>query len=89
MSVSVHDYIILDYFLDSWHDDCSIIRQINNGGQKTMNRKIDIYLRTLKGSYVYECSTTWSKTCKAAKESFLRKYNYLDKDQVKCCFSKS
>ena len=29
MSVSVHDYIIIDFFIDCWHMGCSIIRQIN------------------------------------------------------------
>ncbi len=51
-------------------------------------KKIDIYLKTLKGFYQYECSTTWSKTCKEAKEKFLRIHNYLDKTQVKANFSK-
>jgi hypothetical protein len=51
-------------------------------------KKIDIYLKNLKRIYQYECSTTRSKTCKEAKESFLKKYNYLDKTQVKACFSK-
>ena len=51
-------------------------------------RKIDIYLKNLNGYYQYECSTTWSKTCKYAKERFLFRHNYLDKGQVKASFAK-
>jgi len=54
-----------------------------------MYRKIDIYLKTIRGFYQYECSTNWSKTCKEAKEKFLRKHYYLDKNQVKASFSKN
>lgn len=50
-------------------------------------KKIDIYLRNLNGTYQYECSCMGYKTCKQAKESFLGKYNYLDKSQVKACFA--
>ena len=53
-----------------------------------MNKKIDILLKDLKGNYQYECSTNWSKTCKEAKEKFLRIHNYLDITQVKAIFSK-
>lgn len=52
------------------------------------NKKIDILLKHLNGFYKYECSTTWSKTCKEAKNSFLLKHNYLNNDQVKAVFSK-
>lgn len=54
----------------------------------TDNRKIDIYLlnRTHK-CWQYECSTTWSKTCKEAKASFLRRHDYLDAGQVKARFA--
>lgn len=54
----------------------------------TDNRKIDIYLlnRTHK-CWQYECSTTWSKTCKEAKSSFLRRHDYLDAGQVKARFA--
>ena len=54
----------------------------------TDNRKIDIYLlnRTHK-CWQYECSTTWSETCKEAKASFLRRHDYLDAGQVKARFA--
>ena len=52
------------------------------------HKKIDIYLRSLNGCLQYECSTTWSKTCKQAKEAFLRKYDYLSPNQVKASFAK-
>lgn len=51
------------------------------------HKKIDIYLKNLKGFYQYECSTNWSKTCKEAKNKFLNKHNYLDASQVKANFS--
>ena len=51
------------------------------------NKKIDIYLKDLKGFYKYECSTTWSKTCKQAKITFLKKHAYLSPEQVKVVFS--
>ncbi len=50
-------------------------------------RVIDIYLKGKNGVYVYECSTTWSKTCKEAKKKFLIKNSYLDESQVKASFS--
>lgn len=58
--------------------------------------KIDIYTRGIKkskgfiswGNWVYECSTNYSKTCKEAKERFLRKENYLSSEQVKAVFAK-
>jgi hypothetical protein len=53
-----------------------------------MYKKIDIYLKNLKGFYQYECSTNLSKTCKEAKKRFLLKENYLDKSQVKANFSR-
>ena len=40
---------------------------------KTDYKKIDIYLKDSEGIWNYECSTTWSKTCKEAKEIFLLK----------------
>lgn len=55
---------------------------------RTYYKKIDIYLKNLNGFYKYECSTTWSKTCKEAKANFLKKHNYLDNGQVKACFAK-
>ncbi len=51
-------------------------------------KKIDIYLRSLNGSLQYECSTTWSKTCKQAKEEFLKRYDYLSPNQVAVFFAK-
>ena len=52
-------------------------------------RKIDIYLKNLKGFYAYECSTTWARTCKEAKAGYLRGVGKgLDNGQVKTSFSK-
>lgn len=51
-----------------------------------MYKKIDIYLKNIKGVYTYECSTNMSKTCKEAKAKFLQKHNYLDAGQVKASF---
>jgi len=53
-----------------------------------MYKKIDVYLRNLKGFWQYECSTNYSKTCKEAKQKFLLKENYLDNSQVKAIFAK-
>ena len=53
-----------------------------------MHKKINIYLKNPKGFYQYECSTNRSKTCKEAKEKFLNIHYYLDKNQIKACFSK-
>jgi hypothetical protein len=54
-----------------------------------MYKKIDIYLLNRgRKTFVYECSTNWSKTCKEAKEKFLRKENYLSSEQVKAVFAK-
>ena len=53
-----------------------------------MYKKIDIYLKNLRGFWQYECSTNWSKTCKEAKYKFLLKENYLDNSQVKAIFAK-
>ncbi len=65
---------------------------------KTNNQKIDIYLLNrnhgkMNGGFVrekwsYFATTTWAKTCKQAKISFLNKHNYLSEDQVKCTFQK-
>jgi hypothetical protein len=55
---------------------------------KSEYKKIDIYLRNTKGVYTYECSTTWSRTCKDAKMRFLQKENYLDQSQVKAVYAK-
>jgi len=51
-----------------------------------MYKKINIYLKTSKGNYVYECSTNQRKTCKEAKARFLAIHQYLDKSQVKASF---
>jgi hypothetical protein len=53
-----------------------------------MYKKIDIYLRNLKGFWQYETSTNGSKTCKEAKQKFLLRENYLDDSQVKAKFAK-
>jgi hypothetical protein len=53
------------------------------------NKKIDIYLKDLKGFYCYECSTNASKTCKQAKENYLHGIGKgLNQSQVKVSFSK-
>jgi hypothetical protein len=50
-------------------------------------RKIDIYLRPFQTRiWVYECSTTTSKTLKEAKARFCAMHG-LDHSQVKVCFS--
>ena len=46
-------------------------------------KKINIYLKNFRGFYRYECSTNSFKTCKIAKERFLKIHNYLDNSQVK------
>jgi len=51
-------------------------------------KKIDIFLKNLKGFWKYECSTNSSKNCKDAKRKFLLKENYLDISQVKANFNK-
>ena len=53
-----------------------------------MGKKIDIFTRGLNGNWVYECSCNWYKTCKQAKQSFMKKHYYLDASQVKASFSK-
>ena len=52
-------------------------------------RKIDIYLKSLNGFYQYECSKKWAKTCKEAKNRFLKIHNYLSPEQVKASYSMS
>lgn len=54
--------------------------------EKKNQRKINIYLKDLKGFYRYESSTNWSKTCKEAKAKFLEKENYLHPSQVKTSY---
>lgn len=55
---------------------------------KTNYKKIDIYLRNFKDKlFYYECSTSWSKTCKDAKQKFCKRHG-LDETQVKVTFSK-
>jgi len=54
----------------------------------TDNRKIDIYLLNRSHKcWQYECTTTWSKTCRDAKASFLRRHDYLDAGQVRARFA--
>lgn len=50
-------------------------------------KKIDIYLKNLKGFWQYECSTNWSKTCKKVKQAFCVRHS-LSSNQVKCLFAK-
>lgn len=50
-------------------------------------KKIDIYLKHLNGLFEYECSTIQHPTCKSAKESFLKKHDYLSPEQVKASFA--
>ena len=58
-----------------------------NYGDKTNYPKIDIYVDNK-----YECSTTWAKSCKEAKEKFIDKHYkslFMDKAQeVKARFTK-
>ena len=56
---------------------------------KTDYRKIDIYIKNKDNYWVYECSTTWSKTCKLAKQNFMSKHYYSDNTQVKANYSAS
>jgi len=56
---------------------------------KTDYRKIDIYIKNKHNNWVYECSTTWSKTCKLAKQRFMNKHYYSDNTQVKANYSAS
>lgn len=52
-------------------------------------KKIDIFTRRkfLNRLYVYEASTWQFRTCREAKEYFIRKH-HLDETQVKCNFAK-
>lgn len=51
-------------------------------------KKIDIYLKHAKDNkFYYECSCVRYKTCKEAKLAFLAKYEFLNSEQVKTCFS--
>lgn len=51
--------------------------------------KIDIYLLNRgRKTWSYHVSTTWAKTCKEAKERFLKVHYYLSSDQVKAKFAK-
>lgn len=52
-------------------------------GDKRDYKKIDIYY---KGEY--KGSTTWSKTCKQAKEIYCETWEITDKENVKARFSK-
>ena len=54
---------------------------------KTNRKKIDIYLKNTRGFWQYECSTTWAKTCREAKQKFCVSHS-LDNTQVKCNFAK-
>jgi hypothetical protein len=54
---------------------------------KVYSKKIDIYLKSLKGDYQYECSTNAARTCKEAKEKFCLRHS-LDKGQVKANFAR-
>lgn len=54
---------------------------------KTYQKKIDFYLKDLKGNYAYECSSIAYKTCKEAKDKFCALHR-LDHSQVKTKFSK-
>ena len=50
-------------------------------------RKIDIYLRPFQSNtWIYECSTTTSKTLKDAKLKFCKLHG-LDLSQVKVAFA--
>jgi hypothetical protein len=49
----------------------------------TKGYKIDIFIND-----VYFCSTTWSKTCKEARQKFLEKHPKLLPGHVTCHFDK-
>ena len=50
-------------------------------------RKIDIYLRPFQSKvWVYECSATWAKTLKEAKQRFCNRHG-LDYSQVKVAYA--
>lgn len=38
------------------------------------HRKIDFFIKNLRGFWQYDCSTTWAKTCKQAKADYCTKY---------------
>ena len=53
--------------------------------------KIDIFIRSIfkpHNAWKYECSTTWSSTCRNAKAKFIAMHNYLDPKHVKASFAK-
>lgn len=51
---------------------------------KRNHPKIDIFV-----DGKYKASTTWSRTCKEAKEKYLENNPYIDPSQVKCFFDRS
>ena len=54
----------------------------------TDNRKLDIYLlNRSRNVWQYECSTTWSRTCREAKAACLRRHDFLDAGQVRARFA--
>ena len=50
-------------------------------GDKRDYSKIDIFYNGQ-----YQGSTTWSKTCREAKQRFFYKYPTLDFSKIKCSF---
>jgi hypothetical protein len=60
----------------------------NHTTEKTMNKKIDIYIKHGANRWFdYYASTNTAKTCKEAKARFLSLYPYKA-DQVKASFAK-
>jgi len=53
----------------------------------TKNRKdypkIDIYVRDNAGIFQYYCTTTWSRTVREAKQSFVEHYPILARNSIK------
>lgn len=56
-------------------------------GNKRNYAKIDICISTINGWH-YVCSTTWSKSCKEAKQAYLSTHSHLLASDVKANFSK-
>lgn len=58
-------------------------------GDKRDYPKIDIYTRLGHGQlWRYCCSSTWSRTCREAKEVFTRKNSAYTESNVKACKAK-
>lgn len=56
-------------------------------GDRRDYQKIDLYVRR-SGVFEYVGSTTWSKTCREAKEKYRAKYPNLLLSDIKARFAK-